>query len=239
MFLDVVRLTKSFGGLTAVNELDIAVQEGEILGLIGPNGSGKTTLFSLITGFLKPDSGGIYFKGKEITGLKPHAICESGVARTFQSVRPFSKMTAAENVMVGRTYGRNPASGLGEALEESKEILGYVGLEGKWNVAAGKLTLSDRKRLELARALATKPHLLLLDEVMAGLNPTEAREAAELVRNIRDSGVTVVMVEHNIKVVMQISSRVTVISSGEKIFEGPPREAARDQKVINSYLGRT
>jgi len=238
LFLDVVKLTKSFGGLTAVNRLDIAVHEGEILGLIGPNGSGKTTLFSLITGFLKPDSGGIYFKGKDITGLKPHKICESGVVRTFQLVRPFSKITAAENVMVGRIYGRNPAPGLSEALEESKEILGYVGLGEKWDIVAGKLTLPDRKRLELARALAAKPHLLLLDEIMAGLNPAEAEEAIKLVRNIRDSGVTVIMVEHNIRVVMRISSRVTVISSGEKIFEGPPREAGKDQRVIKSYLGR-
>jgi branched-chain amino acid transport system ATP-binding protein len=237
LFLDVVNLTKSFGGLTAVNGLDISVHEGEILGLIGPNGSGKTTLFSLITGFLKPDSGGVFFQGKEITGLKPHVICECGVVRTFQAVRPFSKMTAVENVMVGKIYGRDPAPGLREALEESKEILTYVGLGKKWETAAGKLTLSDRKRLEVARALAAKPHLLLLDEVMAGLNPTEADEAVKLVRNIRDSGVTVVMVEHNIKVVMKISSRITVISSGEKIFDGPPREARKDQRVISSYLG--
>lgn len=237
MFFKVEKITKSFGGLTAIYRLDLAVNEGEILGLIGPNGSGKTTLFNLITGFLRPDSGQIYFGGQDITGHKPHMVCESGIARTFQLVRPFTKMTAVENVMVGRVFGRNPTKNLKKATTESRHILGHVGLGDKWNAVAGTLTLPDRKRLELARALAGKPQLLLLDEIMAGLNPVEAEAAIKLIKNIRDSGVTVIMVEHNVKVVMQISSRVVVIGSGEKIGEGTPQEVVTNQRVIEAYLG--
>jgi len=237
LFFEVTKLTKFFGGLAAVYSLDLAIRKGEIHGLIGPNGSGKTTFFNLITGFLKPDSGSIYFKDKDITGLKPHKICESGVVRTFQLVKPFSKITAVENVMVGRIYGRTPARHLSEAREESKAILDYVGLGEKWDIVAGNLTLPDRKKLELARALAATPHLLLLDEIMAGLNPKEVEQTIMLVQNISDSGVTIIMVEHNIRAVIGVSNRVTVINSGEKIFEGPPQEMIRDPRVIESYLG--
>ncbi|MFH1243243.1 MAG: ABC transporter ATP-binding protein [Pseudomonadota bacterium] len=237
MFLKIEKLTKSFGGLMAINDLDLSVHEGEILGLIGPNGSGKTTLFSLITGFLKPDSGAIYFREREITGLKPHRICERGIVRTFQLVRPFTKMTALENVMVGRVYGRIPAQSLNHAIAESREILDSVGLGSKRDTVAGSLTLSDRKRLELARALAGRPHLLLLDELTAGLNPVEAEAAMRLIQTIKESGVTIIMVEHNVRVVVRVSSKVVVIGFGEKIAEGTPQEVIRDKRVVEAYLG--
>jgi len=235
--LEVEKLSKSFGGLMALCELDLAVEEGEILGLIGPNGSGKTTFFNLITGFLKPDSGRVRFRGEDITGLKPHRVCECGIARTFQLVKPFAQLTAVENVMVGRVYSRIPARSLRQANEEAREILDFVGLGDKWNVAAHSLTLPHRKRLELARALATKPHLLLLDEIMAGLNPVETEAAMGLVKNVRDLGVTVIMVEHIVKAVLGISNRVVVISTGEKIGEGTPQEVVNNQAVIEAYLG--
>jgi len=239
LFLEAKNITKSFGGLVAVHDLDFAVHEGEILGLIGPNGAGKTTLFSLITGFLKPDSGSIYFKGKDISGHKPHKICKSGVVRTFQLVRPFSEMTAIENVMVGRIYGRKPSATLIQARIESQEILDFVGLGQKGVAVAGTLTLPERKRLELARALAGKPYLLLLDEIMAGLNPVELDAAIRLIQKIRESKITVIMVEHNVKAVMRISNRVVVISYGVKIAEGTPPEVVKNQQVIEAYLGRT
>ena len=237
--LEVEKMFKSFGGLTAVHGMDIAANEGEILGLIGPNGSGKTTLFNLITGFLKPDSGMIKFRGENITGLKPHRVCGSGIARTFQLVKPFAQLTALQNVMVGRIYGREPAQTLKQAGEESSEILNIVGLGDKRDVVAHSLTLPNRKRLELARALATNPYLLLLDEIMAGLNPVEAEAAMELIKNIRDSGITVIMVEHIVKAVFGISGRVVVMNYGEKIAEGTPQEMANNQAVIEAYLGRT
>jgi branched-chain amino acid transport system ATP-binding protein len=239
LFLEAKNITKSFGGLVAVHDMGFVVHEGEILGLIGPNGAGKTTLFSLITGFLKPDSGGIYFKGKDISGHKPHKICKSGIVRTFQLVRPFSEMTAIENVMVGRIYGRKPSVSLKQARTESKEILQFVGLGQKGDTVAKTLTLPERKRLELARALAGEPYLLLLDEIMAGLNPVESDAAMSLVQKIRDFGITVIMVEHNVKVVMQISNRVIVISYGVKIAEGTPGEVVKNQQVIEAYLGRS
>ena len=237
--LEVEKVSKSFGGLMAVRRLDIAANEGEILGLIGPNGSGKTTLFNLITGFLKPNSGMIKFRGENITGLKPHRVCGSGIARTFQLVKPFAQLTALQNVMVGRVYGRNPARSLKQAGAESSEILDFVGLGDKRDVVAHSLTLPNRKRLELARALATKPYLLLLDEIMAGLNPVEAEAAMELIKNIRDSGITVIMVEHIVKAVFGISGRVVVMNYGEKIAEGTPQEMAQNQAVIEAYLGST
>lgn len=237
MLLETEAVCKCFGGLTALRTLDLGVREGEILGLIGPNGSGKTTLFNLITGFLKLDSGRVRFKGEDITGLKPHQICERGIARIFQLVKPFAQMTALQNVMLGRLYGRSPARGMKRAEAESEEILDFIGLRDKRDVMASSLTLADRKRLELGRALAAKPALLLLDELMAGFNPAETDAAMRLVQNIRDSGITMVMVEHIVKAVLGLSDRVIVLSAGEKIAEGSPHEVANNQRVIEAYLG--
>jgi branched-chain amino acid transport system ATP-binding protein len=237
LFLEVEGLTKSFGGLKAVDRLDLSVGQGDILGCIGPNGSGKTTLFNLLTGVLKPDSGTVRFRGQAITGLKPHRICKSGISRTFQLVKPFTRMTAAENVMVGMVFGRKPPESLKQARMASAEILEYVGLRGKENVIAGNLTLPDRKTLEMARALATKPRLLLLDEVMAGLNPREVDLAVDVVRKIRDSGISVIMVEHIVKALMDISTKMVVINAGKKIAEGEPQDVVRDEVVIEAYLG--
>lgn len=239
MFLEVERLTKSFGGLTAVFDMSFCLEEGQIIGLMGPNGSGKTTLFSLISGFLMPDTGEVLFRGKRVAGLKPHRICERGIMRTFQLVKPFTNMKAVENVMVGRVYGRNPAASLKRAETESREILEFVGLGGKCDTIAGNLTLPDRKRLEVARALAGKPRLLLLDEIMAGLNPVEVASAVQLVREISESGVTIFMVEHIVKVLTGLSHKVIVMNVGMKLAEGPPQEIVKDRKVIEAYLGKS
>ncbi|MGH2403823.1 MAG: ABC transporter ATP-binding protein [bacterium] len=235
--LDVRGLTKSFGGLAAVRDLSFVVGEGEILGLIGPNGSGKTTAFNLITGLLAPDAGHIRLAGEEITGLRPHAICSRGIVRTFQLVRPFAHLSALQNVMVGRIYGRHRANDLDAASHEAREVIAFVGLTGKERISARQLTLVDRKRLELARALATQPRLLLLDEVMAGLNPQEIAAAVGLIRAIREAGIAVIMIEHIVKAVLGLSDRVVVLNAGQVIAEGPPRAIARDHRVIEAYLG--
>lgn len=237
--LEVQGLTKSFGGLAAVKNLSFPVREGEILGLIGPNGSGKTTAFNLITGLLAPDAGHIWLAGEEITGLRPYAVCAKGVARTFQLVRPFAHLPALQNVMVGRIYGREPVASLAVASDEAREILGFVGLAGKEQVPARRLTLVDRKRLELARALATHPRLLLLDEFMAGLNPQEVQAAIALIRRIREGGCTVIMIEHILKAVLGLSDRIVVLTAGQVIAEGPPEAIARDPRVIEAYIGGT
>jgi branched-chain amino acid transport system ATP-binding protein len=235
--LEIENLSKAFGGVLAVRHLDFTVSEGEILGLIGPNGSGKTTLFNLITGLLKPDTGRIRFNNKDITGIAPYKICQSGVARTFQLVRPFTQMTPLENVMVGRAYGSDPVLNTGQARIESEEILALAGLAGKPVRTAAMLGLVDRKRLEIARALATKPKLLLLDEMMAGLNPVEIEDAMRLVKGIRDSGITLIVVEHVMRAVLGISDRMIVLNVGEKIAEGTPQEIASNRQVIDAYLG--
>jgi branched-chain amino acid transport system ATP-binding protein len=237
-FLRVEGLYKSFGGLMAVSHLDFQVDEGEIIGLIGPNGSGKTTMLNLLTGFLKPDSGTITFQGEDVTGLPRYRMGQKGMARTFQLTKTFSDFTALQNVMVGRVYGRESAQNLQVAGEESKEILDRVGLLGKAGVLAKDLTLMERKRLELARALAARPHLLLLDELMAGLNPAEAEEAMELIKRIRDSGTTIVVVEHIVKAILGLSDRIVVLNMGEKIAEGSPQEIVHHPHVIEVYLGK-
>jgi len=237
-FLKVERLCKSFGGLRAVNSVTFDVAEGEIIGLIGPNGSGKTTTLNLLTGFLKPDSGTITFRGENVTGRPRSQMCPKGIARTFQLVKPFLGFTAIQNVMVGKVYGRDSAKSLKVAAEESRESLAWVGLEDKAQVLAKDLTLMQRKRLELARALAAKPKLLLLDELMAGLNPGEADEACELIHEIRDSKITIMVVEHIVKAICGLSDRIIVLNMGEKIAEGPPDEIIHHPQVIEVYLGR-
>jgi branched-chain amino acid transport system ATP-binding protein len=236
--LTVEGLFKSFAGLMAVKELNLTVDEGEILGLIGPNGSGKTTFFNLVTGFLKPDRGKIIFKGRDITGLKPHRISQAGIARTFQLVKPFAEMTALQNVIAGRTYGSKPIRSTQQARLEAEELLEFTGLSSKRSVVAGQLDLVDRKRLEIARALATKPEMLLLDESMSGLNPVETEDAIRLIKEIRDSGITVMLVEHVMKVVLGMSDRIIVINVGEKIAEGKPQEITGNKAVIAAYLGK-
>jgi branched-chain amino acid transport system ATP-binding protein len=236
--LEVDGLSKSFGGLMAVSHLDLKVYGGEILGVIGPNGSGKTTVFNLITGFLKPDDGKVRFKGNDITGIKPHQICKAGIARTFQLVKPFARMTVLQNVMAGRAYGRSSVQGMRQATSEAEELLEFAGLSSKRSVDASQLGLADRKRLEITRALATKPDLLLLDEAMAGLNPAEIQDAMRLMKEIRASGITLMLVEHVMQVVLGVSDRIAVISAGEKIAEGKPEHIVSNKEVIAAYLGR-
>jgi branched-chain amino acid transport system ATP-binding protein len=234
--LEVEGVSKGFGGVRAVHGVSFTVEPGELLGVMGPNGSGKTTLFNVIAGALAPDAGRVRLRGRDIAGLAPHRVCARGVARTFQLVRPFAGLTALENVLVGRLFGRAVAAGAG-AVAEAERLLALVGLEGRAGVPAARLTLIDRKRLELARALATSPELLLLDEFMAGLNPAETATAMALVRRLLADGMTVLMVEHIVWALMELSGRLIVLSAGEKIAEGPPAAVAADPAVVEVYLG--
>ena len=234
--LEVERVSKGFGGVRAVHDVSFTLAAGELVGIMGPNGSGKTTLFNLIAGALTPDGGAIRFHGRDIAGLAPHRICARGIARTFQLVRPFAGLTALENVLVGRLYGR-ASGGRAGAVAEAERLLTLVGLEGRAQTPAARLTLIDRKRLELARALATSPELLLLDEFMAGLNPAETATAMTLVRRLVADGLTVLMVEHIVWALMDLARRILVLSAGEKIADGPPEAVAADRNVVDVYLG--
>jgi branched-chain amino acid transport system ATP-binding protein len=233
------KVTKYFGGLAAVSEVDFYVDEGEIVGLIGPNGAGKTTLFNLISAALEPKPGVIKFRDKKINGLKRYQICRLGIARTFQTVKVFGNLPVIENVRVGSLFG--PAKGLStaEATNEANELLEFVGLSDVAYTPAKDLTLANQKRIEVARALATKPTLLMLDELMAGLNQTELVEAMDLVRKIQKKGITIIMIEHVMKAIMGICDRIIVLHHGQKIAEGTPQEVANSKKVIEVYLGET
>jgi branched-chain amino acid transport system ATP-binding protein len=233
--LEVERLTRHFGGVCAVASLSFEVTEGEILGLIGPNGAGKTTVFNLVTGFVRPTSGTIRLDGRSVVGLRPHAVARRGIARTFQIVKPFPGLSVRENVTLA-AFLRHPSRPEAEAAAE--KVLDRVGLAPRVSELASQLTLIDQKRLEMAKALATEPRLLLLDEPMGGLNATEVDVASDLVQRIRESGVTVVMVEHVMKAIMRISDRVVVMNQGEKIGEGPPARVVEEPEVLAAYFGK-
>ncbi len=230
-------VTKHFGGLAAVSDVNFYVDQGEVAGLIGPNGAGKTTLFNLISAALVPKPGIIKFKGKNITGLKPYKICRLGIARTFQTVKIFPNLPVLENVRVGAFFGSPKSPSSTEATREAAEVLDFVGLSKVGNSSAKDLTLANQKRLEVARALATKPELLLLDEMMAGLNQTEIAQAMDLVKQIRDKGITIMMIEHVMKAIMNVCDRIIVLNYGKKIAEGTPQEIANSKTVVEVYLG--
>jgi branched-chain amino acid transport system ATP-binding protein len=230
-------VTKYFGGLAAVSNVDFHVNEGEAFGLIGPNGAGKTTLFNVISASLPSTSGTIRFKGEKITGLKPYKICRMGVARTFQTVKIFPDLPVISNVILGLHFGMSGKLSSAEKTQEAIEYLEFVGLSKMKMAPAKDLTLANQKRLEVARALATKPELLLLDELMAGLTHTEVAQAIELVARIRKRGITIIMIEHVMTAIMSVCERIMVLHHGEKIAEGTPKEIAASKKVIEVYLG--
>jgi len=228
-------LTKSFGGLLAVSSLSFQLNQGEILGLIGPNGAGKTTVFNLLTGFMPPDAGTVHLEGNPISGLKPHDICRLGLVRTFQIVRPFLNISVLDNVLVGALARTGSVS---RAREQARSLIDFVGMGEMMHIEAQSLPLPFRKRLELARALATKPKVLLLDEVMAGLNPTEIDELIDLILQINRSEISILLIEHVMRGVMALSQRVIVINYGEMIAEGSPDEIVKNPTVIEAYLGK-
>jgi len=232
--LEVKDLSKFFGGLAAVSNVSFEVREGEILGLIGPNGAGKTTLFNMINGFYPPSKGEVFFKGDRISGLKPYQICKRGMGRTFQVVKPLQRMSVLDNVIASAFI----RAGSKQAAEvRAREVIDFVGLGDDVHVISKGLPLGKRKKLEIARALATGPELLLLDESFAGLNPAELDEAIEIIRKIKAKGVTILIIEHHMKVIMSISDRIVVINYGQKIAEGIPHEIGNNPLVIEAYLG--
>lgn len=234
MMLEINGISKSFGGLQALKDINLKVDQGTIVGIIGPNGAGKTTLFNIISGNYRPDSGSITFKGEEIAGILPHKICQKGLTRTYQIPRLFSGLTVIENVMVGAW---SKAKNLDEARLRAERVLDFVEFRGKRDVSAETMMIADSKRIELGKALSTEPELLLLDEVMAGLNDVETKGAIDVIKKISRQGITVVIIEHVLRVVMTLCERIFVLQEGNKIAEGTPKEIASDPRVINAYLG--
>lgn len=232
--LEAKGITKKFGGLLAVNKLDVSVEQDDIVGMIGPNGAGKTTAFNMLSGVYKPNEGKIIFDGHDITHWNPDKICKLGLTRTFQVVKPFPQLTVRNNVLVG---AYNHTSDKKVALQKVDEILDFLDMSKEANLLAGSLPIASRKRLELAKALATEPKMLLLDEVMAGLRPLETEQVIEMVRKISQQGIAVLLVEHVMKVIMSLAKRVIVIHHGEKIAEGVPEEIVRNKAVVEAYLG--
>ena len=232
--LEVKRVSKHFGGLAAVSSVSFGIERGEIMGLIGPNGAGKTTLFNVVNGFYAPTKGEVLFKDQRVSGLKPHRICRLGVARTFQVVKPLQRMSVLDNV-IASAFLR--ARNKGEAEDTAREVMQFTGLSDDSRVISKGLPLGKRKRLEIARALATRPDLLLLDESFAGLNPAELDESIGIIRKIKEKGITIMIIEHHMRVIMAISDRIVVLNYGEKIAEGTPREIGSNPLVIEAYLG--
>jgi branched-chain amino acid transport system ATP-binding protein len=233
-FFRVEKLVKTFGGLTAVNEVSFEVKEGEIFGLIGPNGSGKTTMFNMISGVYTPTSGKVVYRDREIQGMKPHRICHMGIGRTFQVVKPLGRMSVLDNV-IAASFSR--MNSMREARDHALGVIDFCSLTRVKGALAKSLPIAGRKRLEIARAMATRPDLLLLDETAAGLNPTELLSAINLIRKIREKGTTIIIIEHIMHVIMTISDRIHAINFGQTIAEGTPREVAANQAVIEAYLG--
>lgn len=236
--LKITGVTKTFGGLVALDKVDMHVNQGEIVGLIGPNGAGKTTLFNVIAGAFLPEHGEICFQGQNVTHLKAHNVCKLGIARTFQVPKPFKNLTLLENMMVGTCFGAGLGKGK-ESLNKIEEILRFAGLEDKISSKADTLNLVERKKLEVSKTLSTSPKLVLFDEVMAGLNPSETVEMITFIGKLRDRGLTILLIEHLMKVIMTLSDRVVVLDYGRKICEGKPHEVANNAQVIEAYLGKS